>query len=66
MPVQTVAAQGVQGSVELEPTLAAGLKDLAAFSHLILLTHLRQMAGYALETVPKPSSRCYQAVLMAR
>lgn len=49
MPLQTVAAQGVQGSVELEPILAAGLKDLAAFSHLILLTHLHQMSGYSLE-----------------
>jgi tRNA-Thr(GGU) m(6)t(6)A37 methyltransferase TsaA len=52
MPLQTVAAQGVRGSVEIEPIYAAGLKDLAAFSHLILLTHLHQMSGYSLEVTP--------------
>jgi tRNA-Thr(GGU) m(6)t(6)A37 methyltransferase TsaA len=52
MPLQTVAAQGVRGSVALEPAYAAGLKDLAAFSHLILLTHLHQMSGYSLEVTP--------------
>jgi tRNA (Thr-GGU) A37 N-methylase len=52
MPLQTVAAQGVQGSVELEPAYAAGLTDLVDFSHLILLTHLHQMSGYSLEVTP--------------
>jgi tRNA (adenine37-N6)-methyltransferase len=52
MPLQTVAAQGVRGSVEVEPAYAEGLKDLAAFSHLILLTHLHQISGYALEVTP--------------
>jgi tRNA-Thr(GGU) m(6)t(6)A37 methyltransferase TsaA len=52
MPLQTVAAQGVRGSVEVEPIYTAGLKDLASFSHLILLTHLHQMSGYSLEVTP--------------
>jgi tRNA (adenine37-N6)-methyltransferase len=52
MPLQTVAAQGVRGSVEIEPIYAAGLRDLAVFSHLILLTHLHQMSGYSLEVTP--------------
>jgi tRNA-Thr(GGU) m(6)t(6)A37 methyltransferase TsaA len=52
MPLQTIAAQGVAGSIELAPALHAGLKDLEAFSHLILLTHLHRMAGYALEVTP--------------
>jgi len=52
MPLQTIAAQGVRGSVELEPAYAEGLKDLAAFSHLILLTHLHHMSGYSLEVTP--------------
>jgi tRNA (adenine37-N6)-methyltransferase len=52
MPLQTVAAQGVRGSVELEPAYAEGLKDLVAFSHLILLTHLHQMSGFSLEVTP--------------
>ena len=52
MPVQTVAAAGVAGTIELDPEWAAGLKDLAAFSHLILVTHLHQVSGYSLEVVP--------------
>jgi tRNA-Thr(GGU) m(6)t(6)A37 methyltransferase TsaA len=52
MPLQTVAAQGVRGSVELAPAFRAGVKDLEAFSHLILLTHLHRMSGYALEVTP--------------
>ena len=52
MPLQTVAAQGMQGSVEVEPIYGEGLKDLAAFSHLILLTHLHQMSGFSLEVTP--------------
>jgi tRNA-Thr(GGU) m(6)t(6)A37 methyltransferase TsaA len=52
MPLQTVAAQGVRGSVEFAPAFRAGVKDLEAFSHLILLTHLHRMTGYALEVTP--------------
>jgi tRNA (adenine37-N6)-methyltransferase len=52
MPLQTVAAQGIPGSVELEPAYRDGLKDLQAISHLILLTHLHRMTGYALEVTP--------------
>jgi tRNA-Thr(GGU) m(6)t(6)A37 methyltransferase TsaA len=52
MPLQTIAAEGVRGFIEVEPAYAEGLKDLAAFSHLILLTHLHQMSGYSLEVTP--------------
>src|SRR5262245_33822886 len=52
MSLQTGAAQGVQGSVEIAPHCAAGLKALAAFPLLILLTHLHQMSGYAVEVTP--------------
>ena len=52
MPLQTLAAQGARGSVELEPEFQEGLKDLEAFSHIILLTHLHQMSGFALEVTP--------------
>ena len=38
MPLQTIAAQGVAGSIKLAPAVHAGLKDLEAFSHLLLLT----------------------------
>src|SRR5262249_23216404 len=49
MPRQPIAAQGIPGSVELEPAFRAGLKDLEAFSHVILLAHLAQMVDYTLE-----------------
>jgi tRNA (adenine37-N6)-methyltransferase len=52
MPIQTVAAAGVGGTIELDPTYADGLRDLAGFSHLILLTHLYLVQGYALDVVP--------------
>jgi tRNA (adenine37-N6)-methyltransferase len=52
MPVQTVAATGVAGTIELDLEWEAGLKDLASFSHLILLTHLHLVSESALEVVP--------------
>ena len=52
MPVQSVAAAGVAGTIELDPQWEEGLKDLATFSHLVLLTHLHQVTSYSLEVVP--------------
>ena len=45
--------------MELEPALREGLKDLEAFSHLILLTHLHRMEGYALEVTPYLDDRVH-------
>ncbi len=52
MPIQTVAAQGSAGTVELAPRYVGGLKDLDEFSHLWLLVHLHRTQGYALEVMP--------------
>jgi len=52
MPIQTVAAQGIAGTVELAPGYAEGLKDIDGFSHLLLLVHLHLMNGFALEVTP--------------
>jgi tRNA-Thr(GGU) m(6)t(6)A37 methyltransferase TsaA len=52
MPLQPPAAQDVLGTVELASTWHAGLKDLEAFSHVILVTHLHRMVGYRLEVTP--------------
>jgi tRNA (adenine37-N6)-methyltransferase len=52
MPLQTIAAQGIRGSIEIEPAFREGLRDLEAFSHVILLTHLHRMSGFALEVMP--------------
>ena len=52
MPLQPVAAPDVAGTVEVAPEFQAGLRDIAGFSHLILLYHLHEMEGYALEVRP--------------
>lgn len=38
-PIQTTAAYGVEGVIEIFPEYRAGLKDIEGFSHLILLYH---------------------------
>lgn len=52
MPVHAVATPEVVGTVEIAPEYAAGLRDLDDFSHLILLYHLHEIRGHALEVRP--------------
>src|SRR5262245_64675077 len=52
MPIQTVAAAGVAATIELDPSYAAGLRDIDAFSYLLIISHLHLMQGYALEVTP--------------
>ena len=52
MPVQSISATGTPGTIELDSRLEDGLMDLPAFSHLILVTHLHLVNGYALQVVP--------------
>lgn len=52
MPVQSAGAAGIAGRIELAPGYAAGLRDIAGFSHLILLYHLHLVRGAALEVTP--------------
>jgi tRNA-Thr(GGU) m(6)t(6)A37 methyltransferase TsaA len=52
MPLQAVAAQEIQGVIELAPAYAGGLGDLDGFSHLILLYHLHRVQGHALRVTP--------------
>ena len=51
MPIQTVAAQDVAGSLTVFEEFAPGLRDIEGFDYLILLTHLHQ-ATEKLEVVP--------------
>jgi tRNA (adenine37-N6)-methyltransferase len=37
MPIQAIAAQGIAGSIELDPLYHEGLQDIEGFSHLILI-----------------------------
>ncbi len=52
MPVQSVAAIGVKGTVELDPELTQGLKDLEGFSHIILIYYFHLNKGYSLHVIP--------------
>ncbi|MGA9646739.1 MAG: tRNA (N6-threonylcarbamoyladenosine(37)-N6)-methyltransferase TrmO, partial [Candidatus Korobacteraceae bacterium] len=52
MPIQPRAASGIQGSIQLNPDLAAGLKDLEGFSHVILIYHFHLSKRYSLEVKP--------------
>jgi tRNA-Thr(GGU) m(6)t(6)A37 methyltransferase TsaA len=52
MPIQPSRARGVAGTVEVFPEFQAGLQDLEGFSHIVLVCHLHQAAGYDLKVVP--------------
>jgi len=51
-PIQTTSFVGSAGHVEIEPALAPGLRDLEAFSHLILLYHLHRVGVVKLTVTP--------------
>ena len=52
MPIQPPGAAGIRGTVELKPEFAEGLKDLDAFSHIILIYHFHQVQESKLTVVP--------------
>lgn len=52
MPIQPIGARGVKGSVELDPDLEPGLKDLYGFSHIILIYYFHLSRGHSLHVLP--------------
>lgn len=52
MPIQSIVAEDVVGTVELDTAYAPGLQDVAEFSHLFLLCHLHRATGRALVVTP--------------
>lgn len=52
MPIQSAAAVGVPGTVELDPAYAEGLVDVEGFSHLILIYHLHLVRESGLTVTP--------------
>lgn len=52
MPIQPRAASGIQGSIQLNPDLTEGLKDLEGFSHVILIYHFHLSKRHSLEVKP--------------
>ena len=52
MPIQSAAAKGVAGSVEIFEMFVDGLKYLEGFSHIILIYHFHRSRGYTLRVKP--------------
>jgi tRNA-Thr(GGU) m(6)t(6)A37 methyltransferase TsaA len=52
MPIQSAAARGVPGRIELLSHYADGTQDLDGFSHLWLLYHLHRVTGASLTLTP--------------
>lgn len=52
MPIQPIGASGIQGTAEVFPEFAAGLKDLSGFSHVILLYHFHLVQETQLIVTP--------------
>jgi tRNA-Thr(GGU) m(6)t(6)A37 methyltransferase TsaA len=52
MPIQSSAAEGIAGTVEVLPKFAAGLRDVETFSHIILIYHFHLSQGFSLEVKP--------------
>jgi tRNA-Thr(GGU) m(6)t(6)A37 methyltransferase TsaA len=50
--IQTSAAQGIQGQVEIKPQYAEGLQDLDGFSYIILLYHFNRVQESKLKIKP--------------
>ncbi len=51
-PIQTGAAEDVEGEVRVLPEFKEGLKDLNGFSHIILLYHCHKAGEYKLLRKP--------------
>jgi tRNA-Thr(GGU) m(6)t(6)A37 methyltransferase TsaA len=51
-PIQPAGAKGTNGTVEVFPEYAEGLKDIEGFSHIILLYHFHLSKGSTLLAKP--------------
>jgi tRNA-Thr(GGU) m(6)t(6)A37 methyltransferase TsaA len=52
VPIQPTAGKDIQGTVEVFPEYAGGLKDLDGFSHIVLVCYFHLAKGYSLEVIP--------------
>ena len=52
MPIQPAGAEGIRGSIKINPDCLDGLKDLEGFSHLILIYHFHLSTDYSLSVIP--------------
>ena len=51
-PIQPSAAKGIEGTVEVFPEYAEGLKDVEGFSHIILVYHFHLARKSSLKVKP--------------
>jgi tRNA-Thr(GGU) m(6)t(6)A37 methyltransferase TsaA len=51
-PIQPAGAKGIDGTVEVFPEYAEGLKDVEGFSHIILIYHFHLSTGSSLKVKP--------------
>jgi tRNA-Thr(GGU) m(6)t(6)A37 methyltransferase TsaA len=51
-PIQPQGARGIDGTVEVFPEYAEGLKDVEGFSHIILIYHFHLSKGASLTAKP--------------
>lgn len=52
MPIQAAGARGAVGRIELNLELKEGLKDLAGFSHILVIYGFHRVAGSRLTVTP--------------
>ena len=52
IPIQPTAAKGIDGTVEVFPEYAEGLKDVQGFSHIILIYHFHLSQKPSLKVKP--------------
>lgn len=52
IPIQPIAAKGIEGYIELLPEYSSGLKDIEGFSHITLIYHFHKIQGFELQVIP--------------
>lgn len=52
MPIQSISAEGIKGTITIEKKFIKGLEDLDGFSHIYLIYHFHKSENYALLTKP--------------
>jgi len=59
VPIQSVAAKGIEGTVEVFPEYVEGLEDLEGFSHIILIYHFHLSRHSTLKVKPYMDDRMH-------
>jgi tRNA-Thr(GGU) m(6)t(6)A37 methyltransferase TsaA len=63
-PIQPAGAKGINGTVEIFPEYAEGLKDIEGFSHIILLYHFHLSKGSELMAKPYMANEAHGVFAM--